>query len=772
MIRLRTFGGVDLRDEGDREIRRLLAQPKRVALLIYLALTGESGFRRRDKVVALFWPNLDDEHARGSLRQALTFLRRTLGERVITSRGEDEIGVDRSMLECDALDVATTESDEVVIAAYKGDFLDGFHVADVAPELQSWIEDERVRFRRRAAKAAWELAVRYRAASNTREAATFARRAAQLSPDDETETRRLIGWLDEIGDRAGAIAVYEEFASRLEREFEARPSPETQALIGRVRARNHRLDETPWPDKTPSVSLPSSPLSPLAESIRAPGPSRTTSRAFVTGSTVIAVVLAVIFLVTRGSDGPSSVGHPTATHSLTIAVLPLRMLGPDTSRQYIADGLTDALITSLAQDSAMRVINSKTMLAYRDSALTADDIARRLNAQVMVSGNVQYVGDTVHLTLQLTRPGEAAAIFARGFSGNPAELLRMQRDVARTLVRQISGSRIDAPEGELTPIRHVNREAGEQYMLGRYYWSKRGEGNLHRSIGLFTQALDADPQFALAYSGMADAYVQLGYASLLEPSDAFLKAEKAAKNALDLDSTLAEPHATLGFVNLYYHWNWDAAESEFQRAIRMNPSYATAHEWYGLYLTAMGRFDDALRNERRAQELDPLSAPVTGTAAWVQYYAGRVTDARSEIGVALRMDSAYALGRLYLSRILQEQGHLDSAMTQYAATGPLRSWIPTIAGEGYIQAQLGQRREAEKTLARMDSIARSRYVTAYAVALVYAALGSRDKAFEFLRQGQLERTHWMVWLNRDPRWAPLRRDPRFAEIIRAVGLPP
>ena len=204
MIRLRTLGGVDLRDTSGREIRRLLAQPKRVALLVYLALAGGSGYRRRDKVIALFWPELDDEHARGALRQALTFLRRMLGDGVVITRGEDEIGVDRSLLTCDALDVAAADSDEAVMAAYQGDFLDGFHASDVDPELQSWIDEERLRLRRVAAGSSWALAERRRASGSPREAASFARKAASLTPDNEAEIRRLIAWLDELGDRAAA----------------------------------------------------------------------------------------------------------------------------------------------------------------------------------------------------------------------------------------------------------------------------------------------------------------------------------------------------------------------------------------------------------------------------------------------------------------------------------------------------------------------------------------------------------------------------------------
>jgi DNA-binding SARP family transcriptional activator/TolB-like protein/Tfp pilus assembly protein PilF len=767
MIRLRTLGGVDLRDDDGREIRRLLAQPKRVALLAYLALAGPTGYRRRDKVVALFWPELDDAHARSALRQALTFLRRTLDDDVILTRGEEDIGVNRSRLACDAYEISNADSDEDVLARYDGDFLDGFHVSDVDPDFQSWIEEERLRLRRRATVAAWTVAEQKRANGELRESATLARRAATLARDDEAETRRLVAWLDELGDRAGAIGVYEEFAQKLLRDFDAHPAPETQALIARVRARTRpsiEHESTPKPPKTSE--------SPAARESAAP-PSQARPPSMRTWIPIVAALaLVIVAVVARGLLGRNGASRSSEPDVLTVAVLPLRDLTPDTSTRYIADGLTDELITNLAQGSAMRVISSRTMLAYRDSSLAPDVIAQRLDAQAIVSGSVQYVGDTVHLTIQLTRAGEAGTLFGRSFTGTRGDLLRMQRDVARTLLRQIDGGQIVSSDVDISAPRIANGEAEELYIRGRHYWNRRGEGNLVRSIGLFTQALDSDPLFARAYAGIADAYVQLGYGSLLPPADAFPKAEAAARRALELDSTLAEPHASLGFVHLYYRWEWPAAESEFKRAIALNPSYATAYEWYGLFLAAMGRFDEAIRNERRAQELDPLSAPVAATAAWVQYYAGRLSDARREIGTALRMDSSYALGRLYLGRILQQQGHLDSALSQYSRTGALREWIPTMAGVAFVQAELGQRAEATATLARMKSASTTRYVSSYTVALVHAALGERDSAFAVLHRAERERTHWIVWLNRDPRWASIRDDRRYLEIARSVGLPP
>jgi TolB-like protein/Tfp pilus assembly protein PilF len=437
----------------------------------------------------------------------------------------------------------------------------------------------------------------------------------------------------------------------------------------------------------------------------------------------------------------------------------------------LADGVTHQLITDLAQVGTLQVISSATMLGYRGSAKTPRQIARERGAEAVIASTLQRFGDTVRMTAQLTHGGGDRVLWAQSYEGSRGDLLRIQREVARAVARSLRRSLTPAQQAGLATAPTLDPAALDRYIRARYWWNKRGRAGLLQSIALFTEALDIDPTFALAYSGMADAYVQLGYGSLLRPDDAFPRARAAARRALDLDSTLAEPHATLGYVAMYFDWDWNTADTEFRRAIALNPGYATAHEWYGLFLTAMGRYDEALAQERRAQELDPLSAAVTGTAAWVLYYSGRVDDAEREARIALRMQPTFELGHLYLGRIHQAQGRLDSALAQYAATGRLQNWIPTVAGYGYVYAAQGRHREALAVLARMDSLSREEYVTAYAVALVHAALGRRDSAFAWLDRGVSERTHWLVWLRRDSRWDPLRADPRFEALARRVGLP-
>jgi len=443
----------------------------------------------------------------------------------------------------------------------------------------------------------------------------------------------------------------------------------------------------------------------------------------------------------------------------------------DTSQTFVADGLTDQLITDLAQLGTLRVINRRTMMTYRGKRKTPAEIARELKAGAVVSGGLQRLGDTIWMTVRLTPASDDRTAWAQTFKGTRGDLLRVEREAARAVANQLHGRRNDRPGTALASTRSLDPTALDAYIKGRYYWNERRTPSLLRSITLFADALHTDPTFALAYSGMADAYVQLGYTNALHPGDAFPKARSAAEKALGLDSSLAEPHAALGFVYLYYDWNWAAAEHEFRRAIAMSPNYSTAHEWYGLFLTAMGRFDEARAEERRAQDLEPLSIAVSGTTGFVLYYAGDLDAARRELRIALRADSVFPLGHFYLGRVHQQAGETDSALAQYRATGTLRGWVPTVAAEGHLLGTLGRLDEARAALGRLDSLSRSVYVTPYGVALVHAALHRPDSAFAWLDRGYAERTNWMVWLNRDQRWAPIRSDPRFTALVARMHLP-
>ncbi len=493
---------------------------------------------------------------------------------------------------------------------------------------------------------------------------------------------------------------------------------------------------------------------------------RARRRVVLAGAAGMIVIAAVLGLgvVRGGSRGLEHIG--------SLAVLPIDNLTGDTNQVYMADALTDEFITDLAQLGALRVIARASVMQYKGTSKPIPQIARELGVDAVLTGSLQRVGDALRISVQLSSAKTGRTIWAHGHDGSVSDILRLQSAVASAAAQQIRVKLTLGERGRLTAgAPAVNPAAYQAYVKGRYWWNRRGRSNLLQAIGFFQEALERDPSYAPAYSGMADAYVQLGYGGHLTPAETFPKARAAAERALELDSSLAEPHASLGFCDLYYEWDWAAADREFRTALALNPNYATAHEWYSLFLAAVGRLEEAQAHSQRAVELDPLSVPIASTAGWIAHYGGKQDEAERRLKDAIAMDTLNPLAHLYLGRVFQSQGKNADAIAEYERLGALRNWVPTVAGMGYVEAAMGNRRGGLRALAQLDSMRRTTYVTAYGVALVYAALGDKDRAFAYLDRAVKERTHWLVWLRRDFRWAPLRADPRFEEIARRVGLP-
>jgi tetratricopeptide (TPR) repeat protein len=333
------------------------------------------------------------------------------------------------------------------------------------------------------------------------------------------------------------------------------------------------------------------------------------------------------------------------------------------------------------------------------------------------------------------------------------------------------------PEGNAglaAATRNVLPAAYDAYVRGGHAWDKRGESDLHEAIRFFQESIDADPTYAPAYAGMADCYAQLGYGSYISPEDAFPRARAAARKALELDPTLAEAHASLGYALMYYDWNFSGAEAEYKRAIELNPNYAVAHQWYAYLLTAIERpLSDADGEIETAKNLDPLSVPINIDRAYILHYYGRNEEALRSVRLALEMNPKYAPGYFWLGRIYTSEGRYADAEAALQQIGPLRTWTPAMAVQGYLYAKSGRPQEARKVLAEFDELRRQgRYASSYAIAVIYAGLGDRERVFSYLDAAYRERSHWLVWLKRDPRWNDVRSDARFQNLVRKIGLPP
>jgi len=350
-----------------------------------------------------------------------------------------------------------------------------------------------------------------------------------------------------------------------------------------------------------------------------------------------------------------------------------------------------------------------------------------------------------------------------------SELLQTQREIAREIVEKLK-LKVSGEEKELTKHYTDSSEAYQLYLKGRFYWNKRTGDALKTSVEYFNQAIEKDPTFALAYAGLADSYVVP--ASRLPPREAMPKAKAAAMRALELDETLAEAHTSLARVLASYDWDWKNAEKEFKRAIELKPRYAVAHEWYGGWLQAMGRYNEAIAERKKAQELDPLSLVINFELALAFYYARDYDQAIEQFQKTFELEPNFPPAQIFLSAAFEQKGMYDKAIAEFKKAIPLQGSEMSLArgGLGRAYAVTGKKSEALAMIDELKQLSARGYVPSPSTALVYAGLGEKDQAFAWLEKGYEERSFQMQWLNVEPRWDRLRSDPRFAALTRRIGL--
>jgi TolB-like protein/DNA-binding winged helix-turn-helix (wHTH) protein len=456
----------------------------------------------------------------------------------------------------------------------------------------------------------------------------------------------------------------------------------------------------------------------------------------------------------------------------SIAVLPLKSLSGNPADEYFADGMTDELITNLVKISALRVSSYTSVSKYKSVSKSLPQVAQELHVDGIVEGSVLRSGDQVRITAQLIYAPRDQHLWAEEYQRYVRDVLYLQREVARDIAEQVRVTLTPNERSRLASAGAVDPAAYENYLRGRSFWNQRSEASLLKAIDQFNQAIEADAGYAPAYSGLADCYTTLGYLSYLDPLDAFPRARDAAAKALELDPSLAEAHTSLAYYNLYHAWNWVEAENEFQKAIELNPNYATAHDWYSYYLMAMGRFDQAWKEVSRARELDPLSVIISTDVGFNYFYRRNYDEAIRQLRDTLSVSPKFPVAHLWLGRAYQQKRMYPEAIEEFNGTdAALPGWVVTIAGMGNAYGEWGRDAEAKQILIRLNMLSREKYVTPYGIALVYAGIGDRDRAFLWLNKAVAGRSHWLVWLNRDPRWDRLRSDPRFADLKKRVGLP-
>ncbi len=455
----------------------------------------------------------------------------------------------------------------------------------------------------------------------------------------------------------------------------------------------------------------------------------------------------------------------------SIAVLPLENYTGDPDQNYFVEGMHDAIISNLAQIKALKVISRTSVMQYRGSEKPIPKIARELGVDAIVEGSVTKAADSVRITAQLIHGRTDEHWWAGSYDRDLRHVLSLQNEVARAIAEQIKIAITSVEEARLASARTVNPEAYEAYLKGRHHWNKRTPDGLNQSLAYFTQAIELDPNSALGYSGLADAYNMIGSYSYYPPSDMLPKAKEAALQALAIDSIRAEAHASLAAVQLNYDWDWDAAEESFRTAIELNPGYAIAHHWYSQYLIAMGRTDESFRAMERALQLDPLNLEINSTLARKLYFTRQYDEAIKQCLKTLEIDDPFFLTHTYLGLSYAHKGMFEEAISSLQTAVALSGENPlVICALGYVYGIAGRDKDAQSILEELLAAARARYVPAVSIAAVYMGLGDKDSVFEWLEKAYQERHHYLVFFKVEPMVDSLRSDPRFTALLEEMGL--
>jgi tetratricopeptide (TPR) repeat protein len=410
---------------------------------------------------------------------------------------------------------------------------------------------------------------------------------------------------------------------------------------------------------------------------------------------------------------------------------------------------------------------------FKNTQLSVPEIARMLAVDAVVEGSLVQEGHQIRVHAQLIRAATDEHIWAGEYRQEYQSILEVQEEVARNIVEQIELNLTTEDRARLASTPTVDPQAYENYLKGRYYFSQRTEDALHKSIASFQQAVARDPAYAPAYSGLAEAYAMLGFRGGLPSEDALSGAKNAALKAIELDDSLAEPHASLAFIAETYEWDWPAAEREYKQALELNPGYAQAHNWYGGLLTYTGRFNEGVAEAVRARELDPLSLPLNNALAGRLLAAGRYDEALRQVQTTLALDEHFAPAHQTLGWVYLHSGKQDDAIREFQnalqLAGPADTDIQLDLG--FACAVSGRPDETRKILAKFLQLHQQGIVPAASLATLYGALGESNEAFAWLEKAYQERDPQLTYLKAGRRFEPLRADPRFSQFLRRVGLP-
>jgi TolB-like protein/Flp pilus assembly protein TadD len=455
----------------------------------------------------------------------------------------------------------------------------------------------------------------------------------------------------------------------------------------------------------------------------------------------------------------------------SLAVLPLINESKDTHSAYLSDGITESIINSLSQLPKLRVVPRSTVFRYKGREIDPQAVGHELGVRAVLVGRVSQVGEMLVIKTELIDIARESQLWGEQYRRKLTDIFELQEEISQEISAKLR-LRLSGEEKKRLVKRYTeNTAAYDLYLKGRYYTNKRTQDWIRKGIECFQQATDLDPNYALAYAGMADAYAFLASSTGgLPPVECYPKAKAAAMKALEIDDSLAEAHTSLGFAHLLYDWDFPQAERAFKRALKLNPAYANAHDGYGFYLKATAQNDAAIRACQRAQNLDPLSLFAGVSLGWAYYFARQYDHAVEQGRKALEMDPRFDFAHWIVGLALAQQGKTQEAVAALNQAVEVAGGAVTfMAYLGYAYGRAGMRAEAQALVEDLEEQSKQRYISTYYFVIIHLGLGEREQVFAWLERAFEERAGFLAYLKVEPMLDPLRDDPRFASLLRRIG---
>jgi len=476
----------------------------------------------------------------------------------------------------------------------------------------------------------------------------------------------------------------------------------------------------------------------------------------------------------RNSTTQTSALRPMRVSKIidSLAVLPFENASRDPEHEYLSDGIAGSLINILAAVPKLRVMAQSTVFRYKGRGIDPQAVGRELNVRAVLTGRIMQSGGSLRIGTELVDVATGSQLWGAQYDRRPGDIFAIQDEISNEISEKLRLKLTRAEKKRLAKRQTDDAEAYRLYLKGRHHWNRWTEDGFYKAIEYFQQAVEKDPGYALAYTGLADSYVLLGWNSYLPPKDAFPKGRMAAMGALRLDPDLGEAHTSLAAVMWLYDWQWPKAQTEFKRSLALNPAHPTASHWYAEYLMTMGRHEEAIARMKNSQELDPLSLIISVAIGWAFYMARQYDDAIEQLRRTVELDPNYPVTYWILGLLLRKMGRYELAIAE-GEKGVKLSGGSSLMSAALAQtlATAGRRKKAIQILDDLTKLTKQKYVAPYFFAGIHIGLGDEDRAMEYLEKSYEEHSHWLIYLHIDPSMDGLRSNPRFQDLLRRVGLP-